>query len=286
MMSLSEVFLSLELGLIYGVVAIGIYLTFRIIDFPDLSCDGSFVTGAAICAMGLKSGFHPALCLLVAAFGGGVVGMITGCLFVYGRISALLSGILTAFMLYSLNLRIMNGVPNLTLINEATIFLEGHALVLLIVLGVFTWLCFGYIFTTDFGLALRSIGQNKRLATTYGVNIASGTMVALALSNGLVAFAGGLYCQHQGFADISQGVGTVIMGLAAVMIGEKVLPFRSMWISLFSCFIGSMLYRLLVASALYIDVLGLESSDLNLITGLLVIIMMIFPTRRRKQEVL
>lgn len=272
-----ELFTSLEIGLIYGIVALGIYLTFRIIDFPDLTCDGSFVSGAAACAVALKSGFNPIMALLFSLIAGGIGGLITALLHKYGRLSALLSGILTAFMLYSLNLKIMGGIPNLTLIQETTLFNWGNPLLILLFIVSLVWISCSYFLLTDFGLGLRSIGKNPQLATSYGVNISFFILIALVLSNGLIGFGGGLFCQHQGFVDISQGVGTIVIGLAAVMIGEKLLPFRSMWIAPLLCFAGSLLYRLLIALALHNEWTGLESSDLNLITGLLIVLIMRLP---------
>ena len=275
-----ELFTSLEIGLIYGIVALGIYLTFRVIDFPDLTCDGSFVSGAAACAVALKAGFNPILALIFSLIAGGVGGLITAFLHKYGRLSTLLSGILTAFMLYSLNLKIMGGIPNITLIQETTIFSWGDPLFLLLLIAGIVWISCSYLLLTDFGLGLRSIGQNPVLATSYGVNISFFTLIALVLSNGLIGFGGGLFCQHQGFVDISQGIGTIVIGLAAVMIGEKLLPFRSMWIAPLLCFAGSLLYRLLIAFALHNEWTGLESSDLNLITGLLIVLIMRLPRFR------
>lgn len=280
-MSLSELVGSLELGLIYGVVSMGIYLTFRIISFTDLTCDGSFMAGAASTAAALKAGFSAELALVMGALVGGAAGLVTGALHIYGRISVLLSGILTAFMLYSLNLKIMGGIPNIALYNVSTLFHNGYGVLVLLGISMCFVFILGYILMTDFGLALISVGQNQKLASLNGVNISFFTLIALVISNALIGMGGGLFCQHQGFADISQGIGTIIIGLAGIMVGEKLFPFRSLWISLMSCLVGSIVYRLIIAMALHSDVLGLESSDLNLITGTLLVAIMVLPKYRR-----
>lgn len=274
MMSSAEFLTSLEIGLIYGIVAVGIFLTFRIIDFPDLTCDGSFTCGTATAAIALKAGLSPLLSLLLAGGVGGIAGFITGILHTKFRVTNLLAGILVAFMLYSINLKIMGGVPNITLINEITLFSNVNSLVLLIFLACIVCGIMSYLLATDFGLTLCSIGQNKRLGEVMGVCVAKVTVVGLALSNALIGLGGGLYCQYQGFSDVSIGTGTLIIGLAAVMIGEKLLHFRRLWISILACFLGSVIYRLLIALALHSEWLGLETSDLNLITGIAILVIM------------
>lgn len=276
-MSGAELLASLEIGLIYGVVAVGIFLTFRIIDFPDLTCDGSFTCGAATAAVALKAGLSPLPSLLLAGAAGGIAGFITGILYTRFRVTNLLAGILVAFMLYSINLKIMGGVPNITLMNEDTLFSGTSPLLILIFLTVSIWGLISYLLATDFGLALRSIGQNKHLAEVMGVRVANLTVIGLALSNALIGLGGGLYCQHQNFSDVSLGTGTVIIGLAAVMIGEKLISFRSLWFGVLACFLGSIVYRFLIALALHSEWLGLETSDLNLITGLAILIIMGLP---------
>ncbi|MDP1723081.1 MAG: hypothetical protein Q8L85_00040 [Alphaproteobacteria bacterium] len=281
-MNFLELLISLEMGLIYGIIAIGIYLTFRVIDFPDLTCDGSFVLGAASSAILIKSGCNPFLALFLAMIAGGIAGLATGILYTKFRITELLSGILVAFMLYSINLRVMSGVPNITLMNEPTIFTGQNALLVLIMIAVFMSLGMSVLLKTDFGLALRSIGQNKRLALNNGVNVKFMTIIGLMMSNALIGFGGALFSQHQGFADISQGIGTVIVGLAGLIIGEKMIGFRSLWLVIPACLLGSIMYRIFIAFALHSEFLGLETQDLNLITGFMVIGIMILPKLRGK----
>ncbi len=279
-MTMNEMMMSLEMGLIYGIVAMGIYLTFRIIDFPDLTCDGSFVLGAALSSVLIKMGYNPWIGLFIALIGGSIAGLATGLFYTRLKISNLLSGILMAFMLYSINLHIMGGTPNIALIHTASLFSVLSPLALLFILSFILCTLFSYLLMTDFGLALRSIGQNTRLAKNGGINIKTMTLIGLALSNGLIAVGGALFSQHQGFADVGSGIGTVIIGLASVMIGERILPYRSIILQLASCILGSILYRLFISLALHSDILGLESQDLNLITGLMIIGIMYMPKRR------
>jgi putative tryptophan/tyrosine transport system permease protein len=276
-----ELLISFEMGLIYGIVAIGIYLTFRIIDFPDLTCDGSFVLGAASSAILIKSGYNPFLALFLAMIAGGIAGLATGILYTKFRITELLSGILVAFMLYSINLRVMSGVPNITLINEPSIFTGQNSLLVLIAIAGFISLGLSALLKTDFGLALRSIGQNKRLALNNGINVKFMTILGLIMSNALIGLGGALFSQHQGFADISQGIGTIIIGLAGLMIGEKMIGFRSLWMVISACLLGSIMYRIFIAFALHSEFLGLETQDLNLITGFMVIGIMLLPKLKR-----
>ena len=231
-MSILELITSLEIGLIYGIVAVGIYLTFRVIDFPDLTCDGSFVLGAATSAILIKDGYNPYFTLAVSVAAGMMAGLTTGILNVRFKISNLLAGIITAFMLYSINLRVMKGVPNIALIDNETIFTGSNSLITLTTIITIIWIICSYILSTDIGLALRIIGQNKRLALNSGVNVSAMTIMGLMLSNALISLAGGIFAQAQGFADVSSGSGSVLIGFAAVIIGEKLLPFRSILISI------------------------------------------------------
>ena len=281
-MSILELITSLEIGLIYGIVAVGIYLTFRVIDFPDLTCDGSFVLGAATSAILIKDGYNPYFTLAVSVAAGMIAGLTTGILNVRFKISNLLAGIITAFMLYSINLRVMKGVPNIALIDNETIFTGSNSLITLTTIITIIWIICSYILSTDIGLALRIIGQNKRLALNSGVNVSAMTIMGLMLSNALISLAGGIFAQAQGFADVSSGSGSVLIGFAAVIIGEKLLPFRSILISILSCIIGSIIYRILVAFALRSEWFGLETQDLNLITGIMIVGIMILPNWRKR----
>lgn len=279
-MIFNEIMMSLEIGLIYGIVAIGIYITFRVIDFPDLTCDGSFILGAAVSSILIKLGYNPWLAVVAALIAGCIAGFATGILYTRLKITDLLSGILISFMLYSINLHVMGGLPNIALIDNKTIFDQTSAIGILCLIVLFICSIIGYLFISDFGLALRSIGQNKKLAKNSGVNVKMMTIIGLALSNSLIALGGALFSQNQGFVDIGGGVGTVIVGLASVMIGERILKYRNIITQIISCIVGSVVYRILIGLALHSDAFGIQTSDLNLITGIMVISIMYIPRRR------
>lgn len=277
-MSINELLMSLELGLIYAIVALGIYITFRILDFPDLTCDGSFVLGAATSSMLIKTGLNPWMSLMAAFTAGAFAGIITALLYLQLRVTNLLSGILVGFMLYSINLRVMGDTPNISLLNDITIF-ESAPLLPLAIICFLSCVFLTYLLLTDFGLSLQSIGQNTRLAQNSGVNVPVMTTLGLALSNAFIGLGGGLFAQHQGFADIGSGSGTLIIGLASVMIGEKLLSYRSLPMKILSCLAGSIVYRLFISFALHSDLIGLSTSDLNLVTGVLIVSIMYFSRR-------
>ncbi|MDR2766512.1 MAG: hypothetical protein LBB63_03580 [Holosporaceae bacterium] len=275
MPGLQELITGLEIGLIYGVLAIGIHLTFRVINFPDLTCEGSFVFGSTVSAVLIKAGCDPWTSLAAATAAGGLAGFLTGALHVWLKIDDLLSGLVVAFMLYSVNLRIMGMNPNIPLVDQATIFCGGGrplfqiSAVVLSVTALFV-----YLLNTDFGLGLRSIGQNKHFAAACGVNVSTMTIVGLTAANGLVGLSGAIYANHQGFCDVSQGIGCLVMGLASVIIGEKILKFSNVSWSIVACVVGSVVYRLFIAVAIHSDTFYLKTQDLNLITGLMIIALM------------
>jgi putative ABC transport system permease protein len=277
-----QFFGAIEIGLLYGLVAIGVYLTFRVINFPDLTVDGSFTLGAAICASLITTGTHPIMATIAAIFSGALAGFFTGYLHVRWKILGLLAGILTMTALYSINLRIM-GRPNIALLAEPIIFPNSESILpimIAIVLGVILLLAF--FLNSQIGLALRATGINPRVSPAYGINVGRMTLAGLSLSNGLVAGAGALFTQIYGFADISMGTGTLIIGLASVIVGETLFHSYRIWLVLFSCILGSVLYRLVIALALNANFIGLKSSDLNLITAALVIFALLFPQLRKK----
>jgi putative ABC transport system permease protein len=271
---------ALELGLLYSLVTLGVYLTFRAINFPDLTVDGTFPLGAAVAASLIVKEVHPAIATLLAVLAGGLAGFITGYLHVRWKILGLLAGILTMTALYSINLRIM-GKPNIALLTEPTLFsfLKGahvnlFAIATITILIVF--LLYGFL-TSHFGLALRATGINPKISSAYGINVGLMTLVGLSLSNALVALAGALFAQAHGFADTSMGTGTLITGLASVIVGESLLSKHHILIVLVSCILGSILYRLVIALALNTQIAGLQASDLNLITAVLIILAMLMP---------
>jgi len=280
-----QFFGALEMGLFFAIVTLGIYLTFRVINFPDLTVDGSFPLGAAVSASLIVSGTHPLIATLVALFAGGVAGFITGYLHVRWKILGLLAGILTMTALYSINLRIM-GRPNIALLNEPTLFSffkSSHSVLFTItgITALVVLLLYGFL-RSQMGLALRATGINPRVSPSYGINVGRMTLLGLVLSNALVALAGALYAQAHGFADISMGTGTLITGLASVIVGESLLHKRQIFWILLSCVLGSILYRVVIALALNTKIAGLQASDLNLITAILVVLAMLLPQVRQR----
>lgn len=281
---------AVEIGLIFGLVALGVFLSFRIINFPDLTVDGSFPLGGAVAAALIVAGWNPFVATAAAILAGAMSGYLTAWLNVHLRIMQLLASILVMIALYSVNLRVM-GKPNVALINEPTVFstfaFEGipefwlKPLVLLVIVVVAKILV-DLFFASQTGLAMRATGGNPRMARAQGISTDRLTLMGLAISNGLVALAGALFVQTQGGADISMGVGTIVIGLAAVIIGETLLPARSLVITTLACILGAVLYRFFIALALNSDFMGLKAQDLNLVTAVLVAFALLVPAYKRK----
>jgi len=285
-MNLTQFYTAMELGLIYAIVSVGVYLTFRVIDFPDLTVDGSFPLGASVCAVLILDGQDPYLAILAAFLAGSLAGLVTGLLHVKGKILELLAGILTMSALYSINLRIMKQ-PVLAILDQNTIFKniepavktdEVYGMYILVILIIIFISVITYILDSQIGLAMRSSGINTKCSQAQGVNVGRMKILGLVLSNGSVAAAGAIFAQRLGYADITMGSGTVIIGLASVIIGEKLLKSKIMIWIMVNCILGSMLYRLFITAALNSEFLGLEASDLNLLTSLIVAIAMIGPS--------
>ena len=287
-MSLYAFLGTLEIGLIYGLVAMGVYLTFRILDFPDLTVDGSFTLGAAVTATLIVTGFNPYLSTLLGTLAAASAGLVTAWLNLRFNILHLLASILTMTALYTINLRVM-GKPNVSLIMEPTVLtpFESLGIPAMYMKVIFVGFCaiiagllVAWFLYTQYGLAMRAVGSNKRMAQANGIVVNEKVYVGLALSNGLVGLAGALFAQTNGFADSTMGIGTIVVGLAAVIIGESLFGSRSLLIIVMSCILGSILYRLAVSMALNSDFLGFQASDLNLITAVLVTLSLIFPKLR------
>jgi putative ABC transport system permease protein len=280
MLSVQELIMSLELGLAYGIIAIGIYLTFRMINFPDMTCDGSFIFGAALSSVMIKSGYNPYLALLAAAFVGGLAGFFTGILNVRFKIDDLLSGIIVAFMLYSVNLRVMGSSPNITFMDETTMFSEKNPLATIATIVFILAAALVFMIKTDFGLGLRSVGQNRIFASICGINVDKMVVIGLIASNAMIGMGGAMLTQLNGFCDVSQGIGTLVVGLASVIIGEKILKFKNIMLDIPACIIGSVIYRIFIALAIRSDTFGLQTQDLNLITGIMIIAIMVSGRKR------
>ncbi|ASC57494.1 ABC transporter permease [Vibrio vulnificus] len=283
-MSAFAFFGALEIGLLYGLVALGVYLTFRVLDFPDLSVDGSFPMGAAVAATAIVAGVNPWLATGMAILAGAMTGWVTAFLAVRCGILHLLASILTMIAAFSINIRIM-GRPNLALLGEETILTPFESLgdpmfIRPLVVGVLvlisSWLVVRLL-NSDFGLGLRATGVNARMVRAQGGSTSFYTYFGLALSNGFVGFAGALFAQTNSFADVTSGVGTIVVGLAAVILGQTLIPGRKIWVAVVAVIVGSVLYRLAVAFALSSGMFGLQASDLNLVTAVLVAIALIAP---------
>lgn len=273
---------AIDLGLIYGLMALGVYLTFRVLDFPDLTVDGSFTAGAATAAVLIIGGWPPLLATAVSFFVGALAGLVTGLLHTKGQINPLLAGILTQIALYSVNLRIM-GKANTPLLRETTLLSkmrEQHLFGTWTSVAVFAAVTLTFMFlldwflNTDLGLALQATGDNERMIRAQGVSTDFTKVLGLSLSNGLVGLAGALIAQYQGYADIGMGIGLIIAGLASVIIGQALITSRRFVFATFAVVLGSVLYRLVIQIALKV---GLNPNDMKLISALLVVSALLLP---------
>lgn len=289
-MSWFSFFGALEIGLIFSLVALGVFISFRLLRFPDLTVDGSFPLGGAVGAVCIASGMDPFLATLLATIAGAIAGVITALLNVYLRIMDLLASILMMIALYSINLRVM-GRPNIPLIMEPTVFTVlqpewladyiGRPLIMIAVV-LLAKLALDAYFATQQGLAIRATGSNPRMARAQGVNTGAMIILGMAISNGLVGLAGALFAQTQGGADISMGIGTIVIGLAAVIVGESILPSRRIFMLTLAVILGAVVYRFFIAAALNSDFIGLQAQDLNLVTAVLVTIALVIPLFKQR----
>jgi putative ABC transport system permease protein len=287
-MSLVAFLGAIEIGFVFGLVALGVFLSFRVLNFPDLTVDGSFPLGASVAATLIVNGIDPYAATAAAIAAGAMAGLVTAFLNLRFGILHLLASILTMIALYSINLRIM-GRPNVALLGVETILtpFQGHGLANLYLKPLFggvvliiTGLLLTRFLLSSYGLAMRATGSNPRMARAQGINTKAVTYVGMAISNAMVALAGALFAQMNGFADVTIGTGTIVVGLAAVIIGEAIFGARSISVWILGCIAGSVIYRLAVALALNAAFLGLNASDLNLVTAVLVAIALILPGAR------
>lgn len=258
----------LEQGLIFSLVALGVYITYKILDFPDLSVDGTFPLGAAITAICLMKGINPFISCIFSFVVGMVGGFVTGILHVKLKITNLLSGILVMIGLYSINLRIMSK-SNIPLFGKTNIFSIGiMPIIILAVITLLIKILLDLFLETKLGFLLKAVGGNEQLVTSLGVNKDAIKVIGLMLSNGLVALAGSIMAQYQGFSDVGMGTGTVVMGLAAVIMGESIIGEINFIKGTTAAIIGSIFYKAAIAGALK---LGLAPTDLKLITAIIVV---------------
>lgn len=285
-------------GLILALLALGVYLSFRVFNFPDITADGSITLGAAVTAALIVMQWPPLLATLAGFLAGMVAGTATGVLHVKFGINGLLSGILVMTALYSINLHVM-GKSNLPLLDQETLVTQTQALLAPIFgsgdLSVFGWkigqrdaavlvlvsvaivgtgLLFYLFFRTEFGTAVRAAGDNPQMVKALGGSVDFILIFGLAVSNGLIALSGSLLAQYQGFADVQMGIGMVVWGLASVIIGEALVGSRSTGIAITGAIMGSLLFRLIVAIALR---WGLNPNDLKLVTALFVFVALVLP---------
>lgn len=273
-------------GIIWGIMALGVYLTFRLLDIADLTVDGSFATGGAVTVMLIIAGYPAYVALIIAVIAGMLAGLCTGLLHTKLGIPAILAGILTQFALYSVNLRIMGMSANkpanpdaydllISLRNIPSAIIKGAIFAIVIIAALY------WYFGTEQGSAIRATGSNPAMSRAQGINISNMKLIGLSLSNGMVALSGGLMAQYQGFADVNMGRGAIVIGLAAVIIGEVVFGkiFINFGLRLFAVSIGAILYYIVLQAALQ---LGLNTNDLKLVTALIVAVFLAIPYWKSK----
>jgi len=278
-------------GLAYGFVAIGVYITFRVLAFPDLTVDGSFPLGGAVAAVLIINGVNPWLATLAALGAGLCAGLGTSLLNTRLRINALLAGILMMVALYSINLMIM-GRSNIPLLREVTVFDQVSqflgirtgvtlSIIFMVVLTCMILAILNWFLRTEIGLALRATGENEQMVRGLGADTNMTTILGVSISNGLVALSGALIAQNQGFSDVGMGIGMIVMGLASVIIGEGLFRPRGITAVLVAVLGGTFAYRLFLSVALRV---GLPPADLKLVTALLVIVALAIPFIRKKMR--
>ncbi len=291
---------ALTIGLILSLLALGVFISFKIFNFPDITADGSITFGASIAATLIVAGVHPLVATLIAFAGGFTAGAVTGILHTHFKINGLLAGILVMTALYSVNLHVM-GRSNIPLLDKTTLFtyIEEFArfirptaetaniagwtvptqdlwmllfiFLVILIMGILLYL----FFKTNLGTAMRATGNNQQMIRALGVNTKLMIILGLAISNGLIGLSGAFLAQFQGFADVQMGIGMVIWGLASVIIGEALINVKSLGLIIIGAVMGSILFRLLVAIALR---WGMNPNDLKLITALFVFIALVLPS--------
>ena len=280
---------TLSQGLLWALMALGVYLTYRVLDIADLTVEGSFPLGAAVAAALLVKGFDPLTSVFMAGVAGALAGVVTGILHTKLKIPALLAGILTMIALYSVNLRVM-GKANLSLLRVDTVFtfirdmgLNNAQAIFLV--GLISTIFFGalmyWFFGTEIGAAIRATGFNQQMIRAQGIDTNGTIIVGLLISNALVAISGALIGQSNGFADVGMGTGTIVIGLASVIIGEVLFGTRSFKNCLLSVVLGSVVYRFVIALVLQ---LGMPPNDLKLFTSVLVAFALSMPLFKKSMD--
>ena len=277
-------------GIIWGIMTLGVYITFKVLDFPDLTVDGSFALGGAVSAILISNGMNPFITLFFSFLAGSLAGLATGILNTKLQIPGILAGILTMIALYSINIRVMGGRPNIPLLGMATsltiiqniLSLSKVVSDLLVgfIFSVFIVLIMYWFFGTEMGCAIRATGNNEKMIRALGVDTNIMKTIGLMISNALVSLSGALVTQSQGYADVGMGTGTIVIGLASVIIGEVIFGNRFNFLyKLFSIVMGSIIYRIIIAIVLQ---LGLKATDLKLLTAIIVAIALSVPVLNKK----
>jgi len=262
---------TLEQSLIFAIMVMGVYISFRILDFPDMTVDGSFPLGASIVASCLVKGMNPVLALFLAIVGGSIAGFITGYINVKYKIANLLAGIIVMTGLYSINIKIM-GRSNISLFTVNHLFtLHINKLLLISIIVIICKLALDFLFKTKFGFILKALGDNETLVETLGVDKSKLKIYGLVISNGIVALSGGLYAQYQGFSDVGMGTGTIVTGLASIIIGETIIKNRRKFALTTTVIVGTIIYKVIITLALKI---GFNASDLKLISAIIVVVIL------------
>lgn len=277
-------------GLLWGILALGLYLSFRILNFPDMTVEGTFPFGAAVCVTALIHGASPLLATLFSFIAGMITGAVTGLLYTKGRIPILLAGILTMTGVYSVNLRIL-GKANVGLLNHATLLTNAFfnklpanfpTIILGLIFAIVIVVLLSLFLNTDLGQAFIATGDNEKMARSLGINTDNMKILGLMISNGLIGLAGGLLAQNGGYADVNMGIGTMVIGLAAIIIGEVVYGNLSLTGRLVAVIIGSILYRLVLLLVLQ---LGFSTNDFKLISAIILAICLMLPLFQEKFNV-
>lgn len=272
---------TIEQSLIFAIMVLGVYISFRILNFPDMTVDGTFPLGAAISAKLLTLGVNPYLTLLVALVAGAAAGAVTGLIHVKLKVKDLLAGILVMTALYSVNLRVM-GKSNIPLFEEDNIFnTEYSMMITIVVLILISKFLLDYLLKTKFGFALKALGDNENLIVSLGLNEEKYKIYGLMIANAFVAFSGAVLAQYQGFADVGMGTGIIVIGLASIIIGDTLFGKRRRLAGTTIVIIGSILYRGVIAVTLS---MGMDASDLKLITSVIVIMILWIQKQKDKRR--
>lgn len=279
-------------GLLWGLMTLGVYLTFRILNIADMTCDGSFALGGSTCAVLVTKGYNPLLAVLISFLTGLVAGLATGLMHTKLKIHEILAGILSMIALYSINIRIM-GKSNTPLLGVQTMMTKMQntfglspnisSFIIGLIFGIALIIILYWFCGTELGSCVRATGNNEKMVRAMGVDTDKMKLLGLMISNGLIALSGALVAQQQGYGDVGMGTGAIVIGLASIILGESIFAWFNkrfaFYVTLLSILLGSVVYRLIIAIVLQ---LGLKSSDLKLLTAIIVVIALAIPVAKKK----